>query len=89
MPWLDFECTKCKKVFDEITTRQIETTECPECGSKAKRIFPQTPPNFELKYNPKKDICDWSGNTTQYYSEYNKMKSEGKNPRIPALDGDG
>jgi hypothetical protein len=36
-----------------------------------------------LKYNPKKDICDWDGNTSQYYRLYNEAKDRGENVRLP------
>ena len=44
--------------------------------------------HFKLLYDPKKDRVDWDGNRTRYFDEYKKMKKEGKNPRIPQLDGE-
>lgn len=85
----DFECTECGKVFEDfVDNSSILVVKCKICSKKAKRIFPQKSPSFKLVYNPKTDMVDWNGNRTRYYDEYNKMKKEGKNPRIPALDGD-
>lgn len=44
--------------------------------------------HFKLTYNPVTDMVDWDGNRTRYFDEYKKMKKEGKNPRIPQLDGE-
>jgi hypothetical protein len=41
------------------------------------------PRSVELKYDPKKDICDWDGNTSQYYRAYNEAKDRGENVRLP------
>lgn len=90
MPIYDFECDNCDYQFEYLsTTNTVRFATCPKCNEKAKRIFPQKAANFNLKYNPKTDICDWGGNTTKYWDEYKKMKDEGKKPRIPSLDGDG
>lgn len=87
MPIYDFKC-ECGYEFDSIVKLGTVGKKCPKCGKKAKKIFPQKAPRFDLKYNPKSDMVDWDGNTTRFYDEYKKMKAEGKNPRIPALDGD-
>lgn len=90
MPINDVECNKCKKNIEIITLSINEkiNKKC-ECGGNFIKVFPKSPTNFKLIYNPKTDICDFDGNTTRYYDDYKKMKAEGKNPRIPALDGDG
>jgi len=59
-----------------------------KCGYIANRIFPKKPPKFDLIYNNATDMVDWDGNTSRYWDDYKKMKAEGKNPRIPKLDGD-
>lgn len=82
MPLFDFECCKCKKKFESIENQEVNEVTC-ECGYIAKRIFPTTPANFKLGYNPKTDICDWDGNTTQYYRQYNEAKDRGENVRLP------
>lgn len=41
MPCYEFECKKCKKVYEEITsydeTDKYKGVQCPDCGSKSKR----------------------------------------------------
>lgn len=91
IPIYDFQCEKCEYEFEEIVVHDINIkyAECPKCRSNSKRLFPKKASNFNLKYNPVTDSCDWSGNSTRYWEDYKKMKAEGKNPRIPKLDGDG
>jgi putative FmdB family regulatory protein len=87
MPIFDFEC-QCGNMFERILKADSNSTKCDLCGEQAIRIFPQKSPTFKLKYNPKTDMVDWEGNSSQYWKDYKKMKDDGKNPRIPALDGE-
>lgn len=85
MPIFDLECNKCKKSKEVITTsinEKIIYEKC-ECGGMFKKTFPKKSPNFNLKYNPKSDVCDWNGNTSQYYRLYNEAKERGENVRLP------
>jgi len=84
----DYECKKCGIVKEVIQVHDLDERpfDC-ECGGTFSRIFPQTPPSFELKYNNKTDMVDWEGNTSRYWDDYKKQKSEGKNVRIPEEDG--
>lgn len=82
MPIYDFLCD-CGYRFDSIEKQSIKTVTCPECDGKAKRIFPTKGPKINLQYNPKTDICDWDGNTSQYYRLYNEAKERGENVRLP------
>jgi putative FmdB family regulatory protein len=84
MPLYDFECPHCKNEFEYLAKNSIiKYAKCPECGMKAKKIFCATGQNFNLKYNPKSDICDWDGNSSQYYRAYNEAKGRGENVRLP------
>jgi len=88
MPLYDFECPECGAIFEWLA-KMDEVVKCPLCFDvDAVKIFPTTPPKFKLTYNPKTDMCDWDGNRTRYWDEYKKQKAEGKNPRIPELDGE-
>jgi hypothetical protein len=35
--------------------------------------------SFELKYNNKTDMCDWTGATSQYWTAFKDAKSRGEN----------
>ena len=89
MPLFDYECKDCGCEFDSIQKEKETIIRCVKCGGSSARVFPRKPPSFNLKYNPKTDMCDFDGNSTRYWEDYKKMKAEGKKPRIPALDGDG
>ena len=82
MPIYDFECKKCRNKFDAIAGLESKSKVC-KCGYLAKRVFPKSAPSINLKYNPKSDICDWDGNTSQYYRAYNEAKERGENVRLP------
>lgn len=82
MPIYDFKCD-CGNQFDSIEKQSVKKVTCPKCNGKAKRIFPTKPSSFNLSYNPKTDVCDWDGNTSQYYRLYNEAKSRGENVRLP------
>lgn len=89
MPIYDFECEFCGEDFDLIVEYDTNKTLCISCGKTAKRVFPKKAPSIDFVYNPVSDMVDWDGNTTRFYDEYKKQKSEGKDVRIPKLDGDG
>jgi len=85
----DFECSKCNLIFEWMIDSKEKTAKCPLCfDENCNKIF-ITPRSFKLKYNPKTDMVDWDGNRSQYWDAYKKQKSEGKDVRIPSLDGDG
>ena len=89
MPINDLECVKCGKMKEYVTfSFNEEINEICDCGGEFKKIFPTKAVNFKLGYNPSTDMVDWDGNKSRYWDDYKKMKAEGKNPRIPALDGD-
>lgn len=79
----DWECEKCGEIFEDWTKTSIEINSCPKCKHDVCYKTFQKAPTFELKYNPKTDICDWDGNTTQYYRRYNEAKDRGENVRLP------
>jgi putative FmdB family regulatory protein len=87
MPIYDVYCKKCgHEEIDVYMKVDDENPRCPHCNILMFRCA--NTKSFKLKYNPKTDIVDWDGNRTRYWDDYNKMKSEGKKPRIPALDGE-
>lgn len=89
MPIYDFECGECGYEFDSIEKSSVKIIDCPECGKKAKKVFPKKAPKFDLLYDPQKDTVDWDGNRSRYYDDYKAAKARGENVRIAQLDGDG
>jgi putative FmdB family regulatory protein len=89
VPIFDFNCSKCGLEFDKLTKQSINRVYCPICEGESFRVFPRKAPSIDLKYNPVTDKVDWDGNTSRYWDEYKKQKSEGKDVRIPKHDGDG
>lgn len=79
MPIFDLICNTCLIIKEDVTLKSGEqpTLECPECG----KVMQKKPDfgSFELKYNNKTDICDWAGNTSQYYKAYKDAKALGQN----------
>ena len=78
----DWGCLHCGYEFEELVETNIEIISCPKCEHDCRKIITK-PRGVELKYNPKTDICDWDGNTTQYYRAYNEAKERGENVRLP------
>ena len=83
MPIYDYKCGACDHVFEQIVPFETDDTVCEKCGATARKIFSAKGQKFNLKYNPKSDICDWDGNTSQYYRAYNEAKERGENVRLP------
>ncbi len=91
MPIYDLFCPSCGAVQDDVILKidEISPT-CDVCDASMARVC--NCHSFELKYNNKTDLCGWSNDgyaSSQYWNEYKKQKSEGKNVRIKELDGDG
>ncbi len=78
MPLYEYICEACEhkeerlEFGEEINREHI----CPQCGRKMDRIVSLC--KFKLEYNNKTDLCDWQGNTSQYWRAYKEAKSEGK-----------
>lgn len=88
IPLYEYICDDCCLHIEAIEFgKEIdEPHDCPGCDVEMRRAIPL--PYFKLKYDPKKDICDWHGNTTQYYRQYKEAKERGENVRIPEMDGE-
>lgn len=78
MPLYEYMCNICDdkvellEFGEEIERKHI----CSKCGGSMDRIV--SPCRFKLEYNNKTDLCDWQGNSSQYWNDYRKAKSEGK-----------
>lgn len=78
----DWECQHCGHIFENLTDTNLSIISCPKCDHDCHKVI-MKPRSVELKYDPKKDICDWDGNTSQYYRAYNEAKDRGENVRLP------
>jgi hypothetical protein len=77
MPLFDYRC-ECGNKEERIVKRdEMDSQQC-SCGAYMHRLFPDSF-RFELVYNNKTDMCDWQGNTSQYWNDVKKQKEkEGK-----------
>jgi len=85
VPIHDVECKKCKKVKEVLTLRAGEKIPDCDCGGKRKKLAPTgKSPSFKLTYNNKTDVCDWDGNTSQYWNAYKAIpKNKRKDYKLP------
>jgi putative FmdB family regulatory protein len=83
MPIYEYKCGACDHEFEQIVSLDTDDTICEKCGATASKIFSAKGQKFKLTYNPKSDMVDWNGNTSQYYRAYNEAKARGENVRLP------
>jgi len=78
MPIFEYVCA-CGYQDERLVKRdEMEDQKCPKCSKLMDRQFPDTF-RFKLVYNNKTDMCDWQGNTSQYWNDVKKQKEkEGK-----------
>lgn len=89
MPIFDLLCKACEHEEIDVIKKADEEVLCPRCGDPMVHICNKM--TFKLSYNNQTDSCGWSNDgyaSSQYWNDYKKQKSEGKNVRIPSLDGD-
>ena len=86
MPLFDLVCGECKILKEDVMLKSMEapSTKCPECGllMKKKPDFG----SFELKYNNKTDMCDWAGETSQYWKDFKAAKGRGEDVKPSGED---
>lgn len=86
MPIFDLICNECFIVAEDQMIRSGESPslECPDCG----KLMVKKPDfgSFELKYNNKTDMCDWNGETSQYWRAYKEAKGRGENVKPADAD---
>lgn len=74
----DMKCPVCQTVYEDkiIFNKETDKILCEKCGDVVCEIIPATSATFRLKYDNKKDMCAWSGESyapSQYYSAQKKM----------------
>lgn len=77
----DVFCPECDLVVIDVMLNSDESPpECPMCREKhdkeviMKKMMGTT--SFELKYDNRKDMCDWHGNTSRYWEQIKKEGGE-------------
>ena len=84
MPMYDYSCS-CGYKEEKIVFCCADSQMCPECGKLMKKEFPKGT-RFNLKYDNKKDMCDWDGNTSRYWDDVNKQKKEEGKITVPVTE---
>lgn len=88
----DLKCENCNSVEFDVFCKfdEIKEVSCKNCGNKNMKALVSLG-GFELKYDPKKDICGWSWDNyaaTQYNREVNAANEEaGKIVSGPSYSG--
>jgi putative FmdB family regulatory protein len=81
VPIYEYECRNCSYQTEklEVSSDEVGNTNgcvCPVCGGNMRRLISLC--QFKLEYNNKTDICDWQGNTSQYWKAYKDAKARGE-----------
>jgi len=88
MPIFDYKC-KCGHEEEKLLFCCYDSQVCPECGSLMERQFSPDGQRFNLKYNNKTDMCDWSGNSSCYWDDVKKKKEEEGKITVPVTENIG
>jgi late competence protein required for DNA uptake (superfamily II DNA/RNA helicase) len=71
---VDLFCKECdKEHIDVFVDMKLPMPKCPDCNIEMTRMVAKRV-SFELKYDNRKDVCDWHGNSSCYW---NKIKETG------------
>ena len=71
----DFICDICKELYEDKVVFHGEQVICPTCNVPCERLV-SLDASFRLKYDNKKDTCDWAAggySSSQYYKEQDKL----------------
>ena len=77
----DVFCPECDFIKEDVMLNTDESPPlCPKCETQMKKMMGTT--SFELKYDSRKDMCDWNGNSSRYWNDIKeKGGDEPSNPR--------
>ena len=85
----DVFCPECDHIIEDIMLNSDESPpNCPKCEEEDRGEIPMKKmmgtTSFELKYDNRKDMCDWAGNTSKYWDEIKRTGGEEPdNPKKP------
>lgn len=75
-PIYDFVCPVCGEEEYDVLCKFDDEIHCWDCDGIMERVCNCT--NFQLKYNNKTDICDWEGNSSQYWKDVKAARERGE-----------
>jgi putative FmdB family regulatory protein len=75
LPIYDFYCEKCNS-SKEVLCGIKDGVVCPICMTPMKRMCNCT--HFKLTYNNKTDMCDWEGNSSNYWKDVKAARDRGE-----------
>lgn len=80
---VDLFCPECdERHIDVFVDNKLPMPKCQKCDVVMKKLVSQI--TFELKYDNRKDSCDWNGNSSQYWKDIKeKGGSEPVNAKQP------
>lgn len=71
-------CDKCTYEIEDLCYADQEPDQkCPKCNTQLKKRTQAA--SFELKYDPKTDMCNWEGESSQYWKDVKEERRLGKN----------
>jgi predicted nucleic acid-binding Zn ribbon protein len=76
MPLYDFYCEKCGIEELDVLCKSSDGIVCKSCIKPMKRRCNCT--HFKLTYNNKTDMCDWQGNSSNYWKDVKAAKERGE-----------
>ena len=76
----DIYCPECDYIkVDAMLNTDEPLPNCPKCKEEDKEVEMRKimgTTSFELKYDNRKDMCDWAGNTSKYWDQIKKEGGE-------------
>ena len=71
----DWYCPACNHIAEDEFRYHDDNFECPECSENMTQHIGKL--NFKLLYDPKKDLFDWQGNKSQFWSSVKEERRKG------------
>ena len=81
MVLVDLYCPECEFIQEDVMvdTKLDDHGLCANCGEANMRRMVPGQISFELKYDNRTDMCDWDGNTSQYWNDIKKTGGDDPN----------
>jgi len=76
MPLYDFYCEKCGAERIDVLCSLTDGVMCDKCYTSMQRKC--NCKHFRLDYNNKTDMCDWAGNSSNYWNDVKSARERGE-----------